>query len=655
MDPHAKTESCSTRPAEPTEEHVIADGPLNAIAELAALALGVPIATISVITGVRERFGFFGPSDAVGNEVTTFCRHLAKSTEPLVVPDVLQDSRFADDLQVAGAHVRFCAGVPLHDASGRLLGTFAVLDRCPRRASERDLRQLQLLANQVLMQLELELVQRERQRARAALVGEERNLQAVFDAMAEGVVLVDGERHVTSFNRAARRILGVTDEQLKGALRTAPINEPLRADGSHFPTDDWPLTRAQRSGEISSKVVMGLRAPSGDVTWVSVNAAPITAPTESGSLHPAVATFHDITDLLRAQSALLQSEASFRALLGSAPVGVSVVVAGRLRYVNASLLSLLAYDDARDLLEKAPEAFVHASSREAAEARFRALDEMAIGAELPATVIDCVKRTGELVSVEFTTVVIELQGERATVALARDVTEQRRAEASRERAEAALRRSLREKETLLKEVHHRVKNNLQVIISLLNLQSRKITDEHLGHVFEVTRGRVRAIALLHERLYRSDDVSSIDLLPYLTGLTDDVMRAHAELARSIGVSVTGDEIHTTMDAAICVGLIVNELLTNALKHAFHGRELRKNIIRVSVRQDGEDVELEVSDNGAGRPPCPATKSGLGLSLVRTLASQLDGTVAELDSDGFACVIRSRLPRFAAPTPHEHDS
>jgi two-component sensor histidine kinase len=196
------------------------------------------------------------------------------------------------------------------------------------------------------------------------------------------------------------------------------------------------------------------------------------------------------------------------------------------------------------------------------------------------------------------------------------------------RSEQTVRASLREKEVLLKEIHHRVKNNLQVISSLLNLQARYLPDPAARAIFTQSQNRVQSIALVHERLYESADLSHVDFSKYMTLLLDNVFDTHGADSRGIAKVIDVTDASLTVDLAVPCGLIVNELVTNALKHAFP--DGRKGTVRVSLRETSEgNFELVVEDDGVGMPPDidPRNTVSLGLDLVFTFAEQLN---AELD-------------------------
>jgi two-component sensor histidine kinase len=194
------------------------------------------------------------------------------------------------------------------------------------------------------------------------------------------------------------------------------------------------------------------------------------------------------------------------------------------------------------------------------------------------------------------------------------------------RSEQSVRASLREKEVMLKEIHHRVKNNLQVISSLLNLQARYLPDPAARAIFSQSQNRVQSIALVHERLYESADLSHVDFAKYVVVLLDNIFDTYGATNRGISKDVDIGDANLTVDIAIPCGLIVNEVVTNALKHAFPNG--RHGTVRVSLTERNEMLELTIQDDGVGIPAGidPRNTVSLGLDLVTTFADQLNAEV-----------------------------
>jgi PAS domain S-box-containing protein len=195
----------------------------------------------------------------------------------------------------------------------------------------------------------------------------------------------------------------------------------------------------------------------------------------------------------------------------------------------------------------------------------------------------------------------------------------------RKHAEHQIQDSLREKEVLLREIHHRVKNNLQVIISLLGLQAGTIADAETRALFQESQGRIRSMALVHEELYRSKNLAKINLNDYLHRLAIDLFNFY-DHSSSVTLRVEVDDIFLSVEETTPCGMIVHELVANALKHAFPKK--RAGEIKISMHKVDSSLVLTVSDNGIGfSPGLDFHKAGsLGLQLVNILTSQLEGAI-----------------------------
>jgi PAS domain S-box-containing protein len=209
----------------------------------------------------------------------------------------------------------------------------------------------------------------------------------------------------------------------------------------------------------------------------------------------------------------------------------------------------------------------------------------------------------------------------------RDITE-------RKKAEDRLQSSLEEKEVLLREVHHRVKNNMQVISSLLNLQSRQVGDPRVIEMFKESQRRIRSMALIHERLYQSSDFSHIEFAQYIRNLATHLFHSYQVDASRVRLRIEAEEVHLNINTAIPCGLIVNELVSNALKHAFP--EGRNGELAIDLRRAaGEGYILHVRDDGVGFPEGLDFRKTetLGMQIVNTLASQIDASIELLRNTG----------------------
>ena len=223
---------------------------------------------------------------------------------------------------------------------------------------------------------------------------------------------------------------------------------------------------------------------------------------------------------------------------------------------------------------------------------------------------------------------------RGAVGAFMDITALKQAEKELREREQRIRASLAEKEVLLKEIHHRVKNNMQVISSLVALQADRLQDASMREVLQDVTHRVRSMALVHEKLYQSADMARVDFAQYAESLLNYLWRAHGEAAACTRLALDLEPVPISINAAVPCGLILNELATNALKHAFRGRG--RGEVAVSLRGGPEGrVCLSLRDNGTGLPEGFNWRKAdsLGLRLVQILAEQLHATVEVTSGEG----------------------
>lgn len=194
---------------------------------------------------------------------------------------------------------------------------------------------------------------------------------------------------------------------------------------------------------------------------------------------------------------------------------------------------------------------------------------------------------------------------------------------------------LKEKDVLLKEVHHRVKNNLAIITSLLNIQAISVNDDHYKSLLVESKNRVRSMGMIHEMLYQQDDFSSVSFEPYILKLLQFISSNYRRPDLCVSYNVDARDIYLNMNTAVPCALIINELITNAYKHAFKGKD--NGEIKVSLSRIGDKYTLTVQDNGIGIPG-NHDESTLGMSLVHGLAKQIGGEVSRKNNNGTSFII-----------------
>lgn len=338
----------------------------------------------------------------------------------------------------------------------------------------------------------------------------------------------------------------------------------------------------------------------------------------------------DVTEKVRFEEELKESESRYRQLFEDNPMPMMIFERDTLRFLAVNDATEIHYGWTRD-------EFLNMTIRdirppEDVEAAVGYVQNMDQGLD-KVGVWRHRKKDGSIIQVDITSHSLTYRGKKAQLALCQDVTERIEAEDINRRNEERIRSSLREKEILLKEVHHRVKNNLQVISGLLNLQAQHITDPGAKGVYKESQNRIITMGLIHEELYQSKDLAQVDFAAYIQSLSTNLLASYGKGQGDVKLIIDAEHVEMIVDTAIPCGLIVNELITNSLKHAYAGG--RGGELRVDFHSLGDGMyRLTVADNGVGLPAgFDFRRSGsLGLQLVTVMTDLLGGTL-ELDREG----------------------
>ena len=487
-----------------------------------------------------------------------------------------------------------------------------------------------------------------RRQAEDALRESEYKYRALFDQASESIYLIDaGSGNIVDFNDRASEALGYTREEFKG-LKIA--------DFEVIYSHEEVLERVRKiKEEGSDNFETRHRTKEGDIRDVLVSARVISL----GERPYILSLCSDITELKRAEDALRQSEEKYRTLLENLPQKVflkdrdSVYISCNVHYANDLNISP---DDIKGMTD------FDFYSKELAE-KYRADDKKIMDSRKTEDLEEAYTYQGEELFVHtIKTPVFNDNGEVVALhGIFWDVTEKKRIEMAlqeahdeleikveertvelreevdeRKRAEEALKGSLEEKEVLLKEIHHRVKNNLQVIMSILNLQSRYIDDDAMKEIFKESQNRIKSMALIHEKLYQSSDLAKIDFEDYIKNLTVSIFSGYKVGGAPVNLAIDIGKFTLDIDTCVSLGLIVNELCTNSLKYAFsHGKG---GEIAIELKHcDDDRCVLTVRDNGIGLPEGFMVKEAdtMGHQLVDSLIAQLAGEL-KVTSEGGTC-------------------
>jgi len=233
---------------------------------------------------------------------------------------------------------------------------------------------------------------------------------------------------------------------------------------------------------------------------------------------------------------------------------------------------------------------------------------------------------GNKIPVEISASTVNFSDEFYIVMVVRDITE-------RKEAENEIKKSLEEKKVLLREIHHRVKNNMQIISSLLNLQANHTNDKNVVDILMESQNRVKSMAMIHEKLYQSPELARIDFKDYISKLSTFLRQSYVYVNNTIIIETEVEDVHLNIDTAVPCGLIINELITNSIKHGFP--DDKPGLIRIKLSESGGKYILSVKDNGVGFPETLDFRNTdtLGLQLINNLVLQLDGTIDVIRNQG----------------------
>ncbi len=454
----------------------------------------------------------------------------------------------------------------------------------------------------------------ERKAAEDALLESERKYSEFFGTSRDPVFITTKEGKLVESNDAFMEVLGyeTMDELLK-------INVSKHYEN---PDDKKRFNRAVEQDGFAKEFPANLVKKDGGIINTLITATVIKD--RGGGATGFQGTIRDITERKTAEDALKGSEERYRVLFETAKDAIFLNdETGKFMDVNSAACELLGYS--KEELLKLSNREIDADPR-----GYEAFTKVRNGL-MKETVFEVnqQRKDGTLVPVEISGKSFEIGDRKLFLAIARDITEHKR-------AEDQIKASLREKEVLLREIHHRVKNNLQVVSSLLNMQARNAKDKNTIEILSEASDRIKTMSLIHSQLYESRDLAEINMKEFVDRLLGQLLQSYPVGDTRITPVVRVDDYPFPISVAVPVGLIINELLSNALKHAFEGRNEGK--IEVSlIASEGGGISLTVGDDGAGLPPgfnIDESKT-LGLRLVKILTEdQLQGTL-EVTSDGGA--------------------
>jgi PAS domain S-box-containing protein len=437
--------------------------------------------------------------------------------------------------------------------------------------------------------------------------------QDLFNSISDAIYLLNNEGHIIEVNEGLEQTFGYKRSEVVGKhnkLLAAPgkydeerINEIIEKaeEGRTYKYEGW---GRKKNGEIfPTEFLVNSGNYFGEDVLIIIE--------------------RDISERKASEEALKQREGLLSKLFNSTPIGITLLNAHReVEMVNDGFEQMFGYRESELKGLELDKLIVPESEHDEAV-------KLSESEKVKQVTQKRIRKDGTVIDVII--YVVPVVVERSIVGiygLYVDITD-------RIEAESKIYESLREKEMLLAEIHHRVKNNLAVITGLLELQTYSAESESAKRILRESQMRVNSIALVHEKLYKSEDFSEVDLAQYFEELSNVIYRTLKQKDKEIEISLDVEDVKLPIIQAIPCGLILNELLTNSMKHAFEG--IPEGQILIKLRQDQKSILFEMCDNGVGMPEEMKAdiNSSMGMTLIKTLAKQL-GASYDLNTDNGTC-------------------
>jgi len=437
----------------------------------------------------------------------------------------------------------------------------------------------------------------------------EKRYRELISNLDTGILVYSPDTSIILTNSKAEEILGLSEDQLKGKIAFDSHWKFINEDNSPLLVDDYPVNLIRsKMISIKNKVIGVFRQNSSDILWLSITGFPFFD--TNGNLEEIIISFIDITERKISERTLLESEKKFRSYIESALDGVFVTnKEGFYQEVNHAAAQLLGYTR-NELLQMHFTKTVPEETLENAKYAYTTLLEEGV---YTTEILFRRKDGTTFIGILSSTKISEDQ----YLGLVKDITE-------RKEAEENVHKLLAEKEIILKEIHHRIKNNMYSVYGLLQLQAQALKEDNAAaSALDDAAIRVKSMMLLYDKLYQSERFTDLLIEEYISPLVDEVIQNFPNI---VPIQVLKEIGNIVLDAKrlSSIGIILNELLTNIMKYAFQGKD--EGLIRVSVQMKDNKIIMLVQDNGIGIPEGIdfVNSTGFGLKLIAMLTKQIEG-------------------------------
>ncbi len=449
--------------------------------------------------------------------------------------------------------------------------------------------------------------------------------QTIFDSVPSIIWYVDGEGKIMRANRAAAAAVGLTTRQ---ATEMTIYDLFPSCEAEKFVADNLEV---MQTGQKKLGIIEMFTPPSGETRWAQTDKIPYLD--ENGAIVGVIVVVQDITERKAAEETVREREKMLRSIATSARDAVIMIDnRGDISFWNEAAFRILGYSAAEARGRNCHELLAPARYLEEYRKQFAKFRTTGEGPVIGKTLeLNAVHKDGMEVPIELSLSSVKIKGEWCAIGIIRDITE-------RKKFEEALSRAVGEKEALLRELQHRIKNSFSMISGLVGLESNRQSDKEFSEVLRRLKGRIMSLAELYDLLYLAGGFNKIRFDRYLERMIKSLIDAYSCDSKRIDIRFRLDAVVIDVRRAIPAGLIVNEVVTNSIKHAFPDE--REGVIWIRLERSDAHIMLTISDDGVGLPPDfhAGQSRGLGMRILDMLIGQIGGAVDVRAERGSSFVI-----------------